>query len=148
MLRRALAERFVLRFHRESRDVPVYALTVAQGGFQLEGVDPEKAKERKIDTPWGLRKGVAQMGERGLYLATATSMTDFADWMSNMLDRPVLDQTGLLERTLRHRSALATRRTLGDDLGGATETGSEVREQKAALRNPNRRPRRKVPTAN
>jgi uncharacterized protein (TIGR03435 family) len=95
MLRRALAERFLLRFHRESRDVPVYALSVAKDGFKLEGVDPERAKEREIDTPWGLRKGVTQMGQRGLYIATAASMTDFADWMSNMLGRPVLDQTSL-----------------------------------------------------
>ena len=35
------------------------------------------------------------MGQRGLYIATAASMTDFADWMSNMLGRPVLDQTSL-----------------------------------------------------
>jgi uncharacterized protein (TIGR03435 family) len=95
MLRRVLAERFGLRFHRESREMPVYALTAAKGSASLQSVDPEKAKEREVDTPFGRQKGVVQMGGRGLYLATAASMADFADSMSTVLDRPVLDRTGL-----------------------------------------------------
>ena len=36
MLQALLEDRFKLKIHRETRDVPVYALTVAAGGLKLE----------------------------------------------------------------------------------------------------------------
>lgn len=42
MMQTLLAERFQLKFHREKRDQPVYALEVAKGGPKLETVAPSK----------------------------------------------------------------------------------------------------------
>ena len=36
MLRTLLEERFHLKVHRETEDVPMYALTVAKSGFKLK----------------------------------------------------------------------------------------------------------------
>lgn len=36
-----LADRFKLQFHREMRDLPVYALTLAKGGHKLKPVNGE-----------------------------------------------------------------------------------------------------------
>jgi uncharacterized protein (TIGR03435 family) len=95
MLRSMLVERFGLRFHRETKEIPVYALTAPAGKTKLEAVDPEKAKERTLDTPMGPRKGVQSVSGRGFYAAAYTPLESFAGQMSTHLDRPVIDQTGL-----------------------------------------------------
>src|ERR1035438_2814210 len=95
MLRTMLAERFGLRFHREQRDLPVYALIEAKGGARLHPVDPEQAKERIVETPMGPRKGIFSFQGRGQYIATAIALGDFADQITSLLDRPVVNQTNL-----------------------------------------------------
>ena len=40
MLRSLLADRFHLTFHRETKEMPVYELVAAKGGFRLREVDP------------------------------------------------------------------------------------------------------------
>jgi uncharacterized protein (TIGR03435 family) len=41
MLQAILEERFQLKIHRETRDVPVYALTIAKGGPKLRASKPD-----------------------------------------------------------------------------------------------------------
>lgn len=94
MLRAMLIDRFGLKFHSETKDIPVYALTAAAKP-KLEAADPEKAKEREFDTPMGKRKGVQSMSGPGLYIAAYTTLTDFAGQLSNVVDRPVIDLTGI-----------------------------------------------------
>ena len=93
MLRAMLAARFGLRFHREQRDVAGYLLVEGKSGLKLHPVDLDQAKERVVDTPMGPQKGVLSFGGRGRYFATATTIGDFADWMSNLLDCPIVNQT-------------------------------------------------------
>lgn len=95
MLRSMLVERFGLRFHRETKEIPVYALTAGNGKIKLQSISPEQAKEKKIDTPTGPRGGFQSAGGRGWYGAISTSVEAFAAQMSTRLDRPVIDQTGL-----------------------------------------------------
>ena len=83
MLQTLLADRFKLKFHRETRETPVYALVVANGG--------PKFRESAPDTP---RK--ANHGVNGRYQNmdfTQATMEELADGIG--VDRPVLDQTGL-----------------------------------------------------
>jgi len=94
MLRTMLAERFGLQFHRERREISVYLLTAGSGKPRLEAVDPEKAKDRLLQTPLGPRKAAFARGA-GWCAATHTTMELFAANLGFMLDRPVLDQTGL-----------------------------------------------------
>ena len=44
MLQALLADRFGLKVHRESRELPVYSLVIAKGGFKLKPTRPEKVK--------------------------------------------------------------------------------------------------------
>jgi uncharacterized protein (TIGR03435 family) len=85
MVRRLLEDRFRFTFHREKRELPVYAITVAPGG----------PKMTKNDTnPNGL-PGLFFKGLGTLPGMNAT-MGDLAGVMQTaVLDRPVIDKTGL-----------------------------------------------------
>jgi uncharacterized protein (TIGR03435 family) len=88
MIRRLLTDRFKLAFHRDKRDMPVYAIVVGPNGHKLT----------KNDTnPNGL-PGLIFRGLGVLPVSNAT-MADFAGVLqSAVLDRPVVDRTGLTGR--------------------------------------------------
>jgi uncharacterized protein (TIGR03435 family) len=94
MLHTMLAERFELQFHRETRETPVYVLTVASGKPKLQAVDPEEAKGRLLQTPIGPRKA-ASAGGPGWLAAAHMAMEIFAANIGLALECPVVDQTGL-----------------------------------------------------
>lgn len=73
MLQSLLAERFHLQLRRESKQLPVYNLVIAKGGPKLQ---PASA----APPPAGFRRG---------------SLDQIAALLSLMMDRPVLDRTGL-----------------------------------------------------
>ena len=79
---------------RESKEVPVYALTVAPGGPRLRHSAATGGKRTIPRIP--ARAGGAESG--GQYLFTSESMADFA-WaltrMAGIGDRVVVDNTGL-----------------------------------------------------
>jgi len=82
MLQTMLAERFGLRFHRERKEFPVYALVVAKGGLRMEPVVPRpESYDIKMSA--------------GQFTATGMPLSNFADSLSRMADLPVIDQTGL-----------------------------------------------------
>ncbi len=88
MVQKLLADRFQLKFHRETRVLSVYAITVAKGG-------PKMAKDT------GPANGPPGFGFRALgdLIVRNLTMKDFATWMqASVLDRPVVDQTGLTDR--------------------------------------------------
>ena len=78
MLRPLLAERFRLTFHRDTKDLPVYALVVANG-----------AKLKRYEGAEGAPLGVNRLGRN-------VSMADFAKYLTRLgNDLPVIDKTGL-----------------------------------------------------
>jgi bla regulator protein BlaR1 len=77
-----LAERFRLRVHRDTKELPVYVLAVARTGSKL-------AAGQVASAPEGINAGCGQM------IGTRTSMANLAVKLSRQLDRPVLDRTGL-----------------------------------------------------
>jgi len=84
MLRKMLADRFHLVFHTEKRELPVYVLTVAKTGSKM-------TKSLNQDE-------LAGLGLRGLGSAVGRSanMENFRNFMQGfVMDRPVLDRTGL-----------------------------------------------------
>jgi uncharacterized protein (TIGR03435 family) len=84
MLQNLLADRFKVKLHRESRQLPVYALVVVPSGSKLHESAP--------GTPGQISMGGTHITGRG------TPMQSLADHLSNaalQLDRPVIDQTGL-----------------------------------------------------
>jgi uncharacterized protein (TIGR03435 family) len=97
MLQTLLAERFQLKFHKEIKEVPIYALVVGKNGpkFQLSENGPCSRSPNASFTfsgsmsPGGARKGGS--------LASCKEMTmqQFAEILSRNTDRPVVDQTGI-----------------------------------------------------
>jgi uncharacterized protein (TIGR03435 family) len=88
MLQKLLAERFKLAFHRDKKELAVYAITVGKNGPKLT---------RSEGNPNGL-PGLFFRGLGNLPVTNAT-MADFAGVMQGaVLDRPVVDQTGLTGR--------------------------------------------------
>jgi uncharacterized protein (TIGR03435 family) len=81
MLQELLAERFGLRVHREKRQMPVFAMTVAKGGLKLKELPP--------DTPNGSKNTPQVMTTIGP-LSAIGAAASFAG-----LRQPLLDQTGL-----------------------------------------------------
>jgi len=95
MLQALLADRFRLRVRRETREVPVFALTLAKGGPKLRHSDQSEADAAARRTP--AAAGGTESG-RGRYIFKNESMADFA-WaltrMAGISDRVVVDQTAL-----------------------------------------------------
>ena len=90
LLRTLLIERFKLETHRETRELPCYALVIAKGGVKLKPSEPETGKGS------GMNSNSDDKG--GELTATGTNMERLAEWLSRFVDRPVLDMTGLTGR--------------------------------------------------
>jgi uncharacterized protein (TIGR03435 family) len=91
MLRKLLTERFKLTFHRESKELSLYALTIAKSGSQLkESTAPPEEPSQLINRVF---PGRIQLPARN------ATMAQFASMMQrSVLDRPVVDKTGLSGR--------------------------------------------------
>ena len=90
MVQKLIAERCKLTFHRDKKELSVYVLSVAKGGPKLTKSEGD---------PNGL-PGLFFRGRLGdLHVMNAT-MGDFTTLMLQgvVLDRPVLDQTGIMGR--------------------------------------------------
>ena len=110
MLQNLLAERFKLVVHKETKELPTYALVVAKGGPKMKESpkeDPNAANAAPPPQPQVGRDGRPQMarggrgmmvmmGPKGLHAEAARSgMPQLADFLSNQLGRPVVDETHL-----------------------------------------------------
>jgi uncharacterized protein (TIGR03435 family) len=111
MLESLLEERFKLKFHRETRELPVFNLLIAKGGPKLptpkeggcdDSADPQPELGGRM-TPVG--SGAAPLSRcGGITLALQTegarmyggkvSMAEFVRMLSVMLGRTVIDRTG------------------------------------------------------
>jgi uncharacterized protein (TIGR03435 family) len=91
MWQKLLAERFKLSFHREKRELSVYVLRVSNTGQTLT---------KSEDDPNGLPElWIHRLDRLGKLSVGNATMEDFAGLLqSNVLDRPVLNQTGLTGR--------------------------------------------------
>ena len=90
MIRKLLADRFKLTFHKEQRDLPAYVLTVAKSGEKLK---PTELKGPLPGLGFGPGKGGITMR------AINAAIPDFTGFLQILvLDRPVVDHTGLKGR--------------------------------------------------
>lgn len=115
MMQTLLAERFKLTVHRETKELPAYALTVAKGGVKMKefvespenSADGPNAGGGGFDAPPRMKVGADGMpklpaGRGGMMMVgfgrvqgQGLPVSNLADLLSRQLDRPVLDETGL-----------------------------------------------------
>jgi len=91
MLRRLLADRFKLTFHREQKEFSIYALAAGKSGSKLREstAPPDKLSDLIITV----------FPDRVLLPARNATMAQFASMMQRgVVDRPIVDQTGLAGR--------------------------------------------------
>ncbi|MCU1238831.1 MAG: hypothetical protein JWP63_6798 [Candidatus Solibacter sp.] len=86
MLRTLLAERFQMTAHRETRELPVYALVAGKNGPKMKMVEADSTAS---PSGWVINQGPGRM--QGL----AMNMASVANMLSARLGRLVVDQTGL-----------------------------------------------------
>ena len=104
MMQALLEERFQLKIHRETREVAVYELTVAKGGPKLQAAQPGKCVAIDRDHPAPqpqMPPGVMPCGlfapspaHDGVYMYN-TTLAFFSGQLSRLLDRDVIDKTGI-----------------------------------------------------
>jgi len=123
MLQALLQDRFKLQLHRASKEIPVYALTAAKNGSKLlpfkEGsciavdftkppIPPPPPGQKNCDAVVGGRKGSNTKLE-----AQAITLDYFSKLLSLVLDRPVIDKTGISGKFDFHLSYLVDETTPG-----------------------------------
>jgi len=88
MVQKLLAERFGLEFHREKRELSAYVITVDKAGVKMAKVDQNRG-----NLPGFGGRGPGSVGVNN------STMAEFADFLqARILDRPVVDQSGLTDR--------------------------------------------------
>lgn len=131
MLQAVLEDRFKLKVHRETREVPIYELTVAKTGFKLQPAKEESCTPRVPREP-GQPPPQPGPGQppfcgQGLVKRTGSSFSvdlrsmtldEFANWLNFGLDRLAFDKTGLTGKYDFHLEFSADESTPGFLLGG------------------------------
>ena len=108
MLKAFLEERFQLKTHREMRDAPVYAMTVAKGGLKVQPLPPGGCTPIDLTHPPELPKpgdplpnlcGAMLMKptQSGTLLVDfrGSTLTQLAQRLSPRADRTIVDETGI-----------------------------------------------------
>ena len=119
MLQNLLAERFKMTVHKETKELPMYALEVMKNGPKLtesdgkaQPLDPDgpppplPAGGPKIgpdgfpQLPFAGRAGLfmMMMPGRARLVGTQQTMQDLATRLGNQLSKPVVDETGLTKK--------------------------------------------------
>jgi uncharacterized protein (TIGR03435 family) len=84
MLQSLLIDRFKMKLHTETRDVPGFALVAAKNGSKLKQSSPDEAEYFKVVS-----------GHPMTFTARRYTMARLAGFLSNRMDGGVVDKTGL-----------------------------------------------------
>jgi len=103
MIRSLLEDRFMIKVHRETRDLPGYVLTVARGGPKLQAFKEGTCADWDPGTPApppppGQKRTIHcgnNLVRNGKWVATKIDTKGVAGALQAIVGKPVLDRTGL-----------------------------------------------------
>jgi uncharacterized protein (TIGR03435 family) len=110
MFQTLLADRCKLAVHRDTKDLSVYSLVIAKNGSKLQEAGPDD----------NTRAGMGLKGRGGPLVGRAVPIPVLAQQLSSLLNRTVLDKTGLTGKynfTLQWTPDETQGPTFGKDLG-------------------------------
>lgn len=116
-LRAMLADRFQLKTHRETKEMPVYELTVAKGGVKMQVAPEDGNNDVSLNSS---RTNEARTGVE----AKRLPMEVLTRFLSNQVGRTVVDRTGL---TAHYNFKFVYSADMGDTTGPSIFTA--VQEQ-------------------
>jgi len=116
-VRAMLADRFQLKIHRETKEMPVYDLTIAKSGVKMQVAPEDGNNDVGLNSS---RTNEAKTGVQGKNLP----MDVLARFLSNQVGRTVVDRTGL---TAHYNFKLVYSADMGDTTGPSIFTA--VQEQ-------------------
>ena len=94
MLQSLLADRFKLKVHKEPKDLPSYALTIAKGGLKMKqssGECPPPSENSTSQTPCG----GFRLFQRRQLSGEKVPVAELRDILSTLTGRTIIDKTGL-----------------------------------------------------
>jgi uncharacterized protein (TIGR03435 family) len=89
-LQAVLTDRFQLKIHHETKEMPVYFLVVANGGPKLR--DAKEGEEAFNDL---VKSGTSPFKPYFAAIFKGCDLTAFAERLGRPLDHPVVDKTGI-----------------------------------------------------
>jgi len=95
MLQPLLADRFKLKIHSETKQLPVYELVLAKGGSKLKEATAGDTYGNGIKGPDGVGRGGMMRFGPGQLTAQAVPITSLANILSQQLHRTLIDKTRL-----------------------------------------------------
>jgi uncharacterized protein (TIGR03435 family) len=108
MMQALLEDRFRLKVHRETREVPAYLMTVAKGGLKLKATEKgscntfdltdftQNVKSPPVGRPWCGVSSVTRKGPLAVFDAHGMTLDAFSRFV-HPGGRPVINRTGLAE---------------------------------------------------
>ena len=123
MFKKLLADRFQLKFHIEKRELPAYTITVLKTGpkFAASTADPNGGL--------GIGFGMAPGGGMTFNVRNAPFASVANALQGNLLDKPVVDQTGLTGKydfTVKFTPDQSQLANIGANPPGATATDPDA----------------------
>ena len=96
MLQDMLTDRFKLKVHKETKQLPVYELVLAKGGSKLKSATPGDTYANGIKGPDGStgHAGMMHMG-RGEIIGQGIALSALTNRLAEQLQRTIVDKTGL-----------------------------------------------------
>jgi uncharacterized protein (TIGR03435 family) len=98
MIRSLLADRFALKTHEETKELPVYMLVIAKGGPKLHEAKPGDTYPNGLKGPDGQHGGAGMMmfNASGQITAQGVLMSNLTRLLAQQTGRTVIDKTGLM----------------------------------------------------
>jgi uncharacterized protein (TIGR03435 family) len=124
LLQSLLEDRFQLKVKVETRDLPVYALEVANRGIKMKAVQVDAIPPASVPPALGAHFPRIWPSGTNEFTASAWPMSEMANWLSfsyEVGNRPVLDETGLKGNYDFVLRGVSLRPPPPGDANGATE---------------------------